>query len=453
VATLVDAVAEVFAFEALSGTTSSFTQGSSGRYIFGGAGWVGFGPLPDVNALKYGGPSGTDITPGGADVSFFFGNAALTAGSAVPGPSGTTTIYAAATAGLQGMAVGAAWEDVDSADDYTTNSGAAGDTNTALCTITVPNCLANQWVTGKFIAVSGNVTIDDFTVDGGETTEILDQDLDPGVTFAAVCAVRKQATANGSVTLQVRANSTSAAGTDALAWGATAERLIDAESGGATGTSATTNANDTSSASGTTTVTGTLARTNANDAASSSGTTTVVGSLARTNAADASTGSGTTTVTGTLARTNASDTSSAAGSAGSPTGTVAYTNNSDSATAFGSTPGPTTSGAPGMRRPWVAYINGKRVVGDIFEIQAMVEALAEEAAERDVAQAKPTKKPRIVVQPGKLVDIPKSENIPSISDTHGREIQENIRNIYHIAYARAKLISEQDEEDTLMVLL
>lgn len=230
-ATLVDAVAEVFTFEALSGTTAAFTQGSSDRYIFGGIGWVGFGPAPTLTAFKHGGSSGTDITPGGADVAFFFGNGLMTAGSAIPGPSGTSTIYGASSGGLQGGAVGAAWEGVASADDYTTNSGVTGDINTVLCTVTVPNCVADQWVQGKFWAVSGNVSIDDFSVDVGEDTEILDQDLDPGVTFAAVCVVRKQATSNGSLTLEVRANSTSAPGTDAISWAGAAERLIDAEGG------------------------------------------------------------------------------------------------------------------------------------------------------------------------------------------------------------------------------
>lgn len=486
-ATLVDAVAEVFTFEALSGTTSSFTQGSSDRYIFGGAGWVGFGPLPDVNALKYGGSGGTDITPGSADVSFFFGNAALTSGSAIPGPSGTSTIYGAATAGLQGMAVGAAWEDVDSADDYTTNSGAQGDTNEAVCSFTVPNCVENQWVQGWFIAVSGNVTITTF-LDDVDTTEIVEEDLDPGVTFAAVCYVRKQATANGNCVLQVRARSTSAAGTDAIAWAGAGERLIDAESGG--GPTYTLTADG-----GTYSYSGTAAdlrfnRVVAADPAtfSYSGTNA---SLLFNRRISADTGSYTLTgqdaglrfnrrldaqgatyaLTGqdaTLSHSGvATYTLAAEGGTFALTGTdvtfrmgrvLAAENGGFSyagadATLRYSGEAAQTTGAPGPRRPWIAYINGKRVIGDLSEIRSMVEALAQEAAEKDVAQAKPTKKPRIVVQPGKLVDIPKPENIQSISDTQGLEIQANIRNIYHIAYAKAKLIAEQDEEDTLMVLL
>jgi hypothetical protein len=114
---------------------------------------------------------------------------------------------------------------------------------------------------------------------------------------------------------------------------------ISVGGGGASGTSATTNASDTSSAGGTTTVTGTSSRTNANDTSSASGTTTVVGTSAKTNANDASSASGTTTVIGTLAKTNADDTSAASGTVGSSgtTGTVAATNANDTAAASGTT--------------------------------------------------------------------------------------------------------------------
>jgi hypothetical protein len=109
-------------------------------------------------------------------------------------------------------------------------------------------------------------------------------------------------------------------------------------SSGVSGSVATTNANDTSAASGTTTVTGSLARTNANDTSAASGSTTVTGSLARTNANDTSSASGTTTVTGSLATTNANDTISASGAVGSDvTGTVNATNANDTSAASGTT--------------------------------------------------------------------------------------------------------------------
>jgi len=105
-----------------------------------------------------------------------------------------------------------------------------------------------------------------------------------------------------------------------------------------TGTLATTNANDTLAASGTTTIVGTLARTNSNDTSAASGTTTIVGSLARTNANDTVSASGTTTVTGSLARTNANDTVVASGSVGSAvSGSLAYVNINDTLAATGTT--------------------------------------------------------------------------------------------------------------------
>lgn len=104
------------------------------------------------------------------------------------------------------------------------------------------------------------------------------------------------------------------------------------------GALARTNANDTSAAAGTTTILGTLARTNANDTSVASGTTTVLGTLARTNANDSSAASGTTTVLGTLATTNANDTLAASGSVGgSISGTLATTNANDTSAASGTT--------------------------------------------------------------------------------------------------------------------
>lgn len=108
--------------------------------------------------------------------------------------------------------------------------------------------------------------------------------------------------------------------------------------GGSTGTVAYTNANDTSSASGTTTVTGSVAYTNTNDTSAASGTTTVTGSSATTNANDTSSATGSPIVDGVSATTNADDTSAASGSVGSAiVGTVAYTNIDDTAAASGTT--------------------------------------------------------------------------------------------------------------------
>jgi len=107
--------------------------------------------------------------------------------------------------------------------------------------------------------------------------------------------------------------------------------------GGVTGTLSTTNAADTLSAVGSTTIVGTLARTNNSDSIVATGSTTIVGTLARTNANDSLVAVGSTTITGTLARTNNNDVLAATGSVGSVTGTLARTNANDSVVAVGST--------------------------------------------------------------------------------------------------------------------
>lgn len=108
-----------------------------------------------------------------------------------------------------------------------------------------------------------------------------------------------------------------------------------AAASGSTGTSATTNAADTSSASGTTTVRGTSTTTNAADTSTASGTTTVRGTSTTTNAADTSAATGTTTVIGSSANSNNADTSNASGSPVS-NGSSATTNAPDVSAASGS---------------------------------------------------------------------------------------------------------------------
>jgi hypothetical protein len=105
-------------------------------------------------------------------------------------------------------------------------------------------------------------------------------------------------------------------------------------SAGATGTAAVTEADDTSTASGTETFTGTSTTTEAADTSTATGTETFTGTSATTEEADTSTASGTHTenVTGSAAVTEADDTSSAAGTE-TFTGTSATTEADDVSTA------------------------------------------------------------------------------------------------------------------------
>lgn len=105
-----------------------------------------------------------------------------------------------------------------------------------------------------------------------------------------------------------------------------------------TGTSSTTNANDTLAATGSVTVVGTLSRTNANDTSTGQGTTTVVGAGSSTNANDtlAASGSVGNNISGSLAYTNNNDTSTGQGSS-TVLGVLATTNNNDTSTGQGTT--------------------------------------------------------------------------------------------------------------------
>jgi hypothetical protein len=143
-----------------------------------------------------------------------------------------------------------------------------------------------------------------------------------------------------------------------------------AASGTPTGTAATTNADDTASASGSPTNVGTVARTNADDTSTASGSPVNKGTSATTNAADTASASGSVSsgVSGTAATTNANDTASAAGSPVNK-GTSATTNANDLATAAGNsgtTPpepntGTHTGGRARPRRPQQPIPQPKRL--------------------------------------------------------------------------------------------
>lgn len=92
--------------------------------------------------------------------------------------------------------------------------------------------------------------------------------------------------------------------------------LVGVAAGGATGTVATTLADFTSSAAGTTTVTGTSAQTLADFTSSAAGTTTVTGTSAQTLADFTSTASGVVPAVGTVAATLDAFTPTASGSGG-----------------------------------------------------------------------------------------------------------------------------------------
>lgn len=236
--------------------------------------------------------------------------------------------------------------------------------------------------------------------------------------------------------------------------------------GGATGTSATTNANDTSAASGTTTVVGTSATTNAADTSSASGSvgSAVSGSAATTNANDTAAAAGTTTVTGTAATTNAADTSAAAGWAGTVTGEVAATNANDYATAIGivgiAIDEPVYL-APGPAK-WYARVGDRDVVGTKREIEALLQQLAQQHAEEDETLIErgeqPKKRSVRVVSPGRASVAPaKAETrvyaAPKVLEKAGIG-QEQVQRMYQLAYTMHmhREAIRQDDEDVADVV-
>lgn len=454
--TYIDSDAAVFGFGTTSGSTPTFTQGSTDRYIFGGVGVVNFGAFT-IDQLKYGGSGGTTLPAIVSDQAFYGGAGLLRAGDIAPGPSGTSDVYGEVSASLQVGVGGVAYDGVDQTtplSDATSVSGIEGGVTTEVASVVIPNCTSGQTIVAFVYAASESFSISAFTAISGTT--IRAQALGgSGEEFAGVAILEKVAGSSGSITIEVNCNCTSSG---AIAWAISGGRINEAAGSGSTGTLARTNANDTSSASGTTTVTGALARTNANDTSAGSGTTTVTGTLARTNANDTSaasgavgaeitgtvartnandtsTASGTTTVTGTLARTNANDTAAASGTAGTPTGTVNYTNRNDTLSAAGSTPGAEAVGG------WGTYYPRKRKrIEPIDALPQGLEAIQEDADKRQKAiQA------RQALRRAEMKD---------------QQVTAQLRQIYAeqdalkrgVLKAKAQKAAEQDDEDAIAIL-
>lgn len=257
---------------------------------------------------------------------------------------------------------------------------------------------------------------------------------------------------------------------------------------GSTGTVAYTNANDTSAASGTTTVLGTLARTNGNDTSAAAGTTTVLGTLATTNADDTSVASGTvgaggstgtvavtnandtaaaagtTTVTGASATTNANDSVSAAGWVGSITGTLARANSNDTAAAYGVATGSLQATSELLvRRPKKVYIRrrGNILLFDTAEqADAYIEAEEQAQAAIDEAKSRGAKK-RLAARV--LKDVDKPEEVISIGALErvidAQQLPFDIvsllkqQDYQRIAQIQREIEQMLDEEEEILLLL
>jgi len=280
--TRVDAEATVLAFESSSGSTPSFSQGGSGRFLLGASGFVNaFGGAPTMLSLKYGGSGGTDITPGASDTTFYFSNGIFRGGYVLPGPTGTTTIYGSATGGLQGVAAGVAYEEVDSVEDYVVNSGAQGDVSTFQAELEFPDCEVDDVLTAIIQVVSGNLAIDAFTEVASDGTIIVAQDDDE---FVAVAVLEKVVASAGTVTVRVNVNNASEA---AMAFAIHGARLAGATGPGEiTITADITEANDTIASTVTSAIVATATVTEAPDVVTSTASLALAASASLADASD-----------------------------------------------------------------------------------------------------------------------------------------------------------------------
>ena len=410
-----------------------------------------------------------------------------------------------------------------------TNGGAS---NTGVCGRVNP--AANTMYLGRY----GGGTTDAwqvFKIDGGVATQLgsnssqtlTDETAYDHELWMTGTSIELYKEGSGTPTISVTDSAISAAGYSGMRFVGTTESdtaglhiggpfiAEDIGGSGSTGTSATTNADDTSSASGTTTVTGASATTNAGDTSSAAGATTVPGVSATTNAGDTSSASGeagasgpsgssattngndagaaagTTTVTGTSAAANANDAPSASGTttvvgtgaaasgndiaaasgvAGAITGASATTNANDAATATGTAAGgigaaPSDDDLPARKRRWVVR-NGDELL--VFDSAAKAEA-AQQAI--DAWQAKQPAKPargatngrRAVpkVQPAPANALPAPQQAINVPDLRGLAVGYGMQAVYDQAIAlrdleRAAALWQQlraEEEEAERMLL
>lgn len=223
---------------------------------------------------------------------------------------------------------------------------------------------------------------------------------------------------------------------------------------GVTGTLAKTNANDTVSASGTTTIVGSLAKTNANDTCTASGTVGalgVTGSLATTNANDTSAASGTTTVVGSVSKTNTNDSVSASGTT-TIVGSLAKTNANDKCVACGAA-GSAQVGGGGIGYAY-GYVGRKKSIKEEREelgiIPKTVKKIITKIAAKNDSYAK---EPVAKVELKQNLESKGLQFKSTYEDELMKEIERNI-NINLQAYLKKqKDIEDSDDEEAAMLLL
>ena len=268
---------------------------------------------------------------------------------------------------------------------------------------------------------------------------------------------------SGTVAVTNANDTSSASGTTTITGSVAKSNANDtsAASGTATvtGSSAITNADDTSSASGAagSGVSGAVAYTNLPDTSSASGTTAVTGSVAKTNANDTSAASGTTTVVGASAVTNANDTSSASGVVGSVSGTADCTNNNDTCSASG------TVGASvevedlgGDDAPVIIRKRKKKTLRE--QPNKHLEHILNKAAEEFQGKVRPIlklKKSKELEVKEPVLGPPSAEESNLVELHQIKTLEDSEKDAEKVAQLLAEYqrqVAEQDDEDLLMLI-
>jgi hypothetical protein len=339
-AALVNISDKVAAASTTTLTTPGVTPGGSNRAVLVFTIGESSSYATAVNYTNSGGAAINDFT--GIDVRLNFASFRFAYGKAfgeIASPTSSTTIYTGFGSTFNGaVSIPVFLQDADQTDPFGTDLASA-ETALSSGTTTISQAFtgltSGQLVVGALYIYDFAGTACTYSLNSGTTLAYTGSDqvsADVENSIVHIVAVKGTADGSGNCTLSADVTTTGAAGSMARMYGVP---IVGAASG-VEGTLTVTTTNDTSAASGTTTILGSLARTTANDTISASGSSgiAVTGTLSRTTNNDTSSASGTTTILGTVSVTTNRDSSVITGTT-TIVGSLSRTANNDSMSAFG----------------------------------------------------------------------------------------------------------------------
>jgi len=219
--------ARAFAFNAVSGSTDSFSPSGTNLAVIGSFGALEFGTPTVLTYIRYGGTGGLDIPEVGAGATYNSGNGQghIYVLAGVSGGSQTVALdWPAEPLQCMGGAV------VYSGADQTTpivressNTGSASGTTT-VATVSVPNCAVGQQIGAWFYSNSDTVENGGFT----ETSSLMPvRVFEASENYCGMAYVSKVATV-ATETITVNLNVAPGAGNTGWTWLAIPLRINDA---------------------------------------------------------------------------------------------------------------------------------------------------------------------------------------------------------------------------------